>query len=102
MGLVHAVFFSLKDRSAEAAERLIAACRHDLAALPGIVHFSVGTRAEQYQRPVNDAEFDVALVVAFATVEHHDLYQTAAEHKRFIAEQSGNWAKVRVFDAEST
>ena len=97
----HFVFFTLKDHSAEACEALVAACRKYLSDHPGTVHFSVGTRAESYQRPVNDQEFDVALALVFATEADHDRYQTSELHKQFIAEQSDGWAKVRVFDALS-
>src|SRR5262245_35740918 len=97
--LAHCVFFSLKDRGNAARDALIAACHKYLTDHPGTVHFSAGPRATAYERPVNDAEFDVALVVVFATAADHDRYQTAERHKQFIAEQSPNWAKVRVFDA---
>ncbi len=98
-GLAHVVFFTLKDRSPAARDALVAACRKYLTDHPGTVHFSAGLRAEAYARPVNDAEFDVALVVVFDSAAAHDQYQAAPRHKQFIAEQSGNWAKVRVFDA---
>jgi hypothetical protein len=98
-GLAHVVFFTLKDRSPAAADALVAACRKYLTDHPGTVHFSAGTRAAQYARPVNDKEFDVALVVVFDSAAAQDEYQTAPRHKQFIAEQSANWAQVRVFDA---
>jgi heme-degrading monooxygenase HmoA len=98
-GLAHLVFFTLKDKSPEARDALVAACHKYLTDHPGVVHFSAGTRAEQYQRPVNDQEFDVALVVVFASEADHDRYQEAPRHKQFIAEQRDNWAEVRVFDA---
>jgi len=41
----------------------------------------------------------VALVLVFASEADHDRYQEAPRHKEFVAEQSGNWAQVRVFDA---
>ncbi len=98
-GLAHLVFFTLKDRSPEARDALVAACRTYLSDHPGTVHFSAGLRGEAYARPVNDQEFDVALVVVFDSEAAHDAYQAAPRHKQFIDEQSANWAKVRVFDA---
>lgn len=98
-GLAHLVFFTLKDRSPAARDALVGACRKYLSDHPGTVHFSAGLRAESYARPVNDRDFDVALAVVFATEADHDAYQAAPRHKQFIAEQSGNWAQVRVFDA---
>ncbi len=98
-GLAHLVFFALKDRSPAAQDALTAACRKYLPDHEGIVHFSAGPRGHTYQRPVNDQDFDVALVVIFDSEAAHDKYQESASHKQFIAENSANWAKVRVFDA---
>ncbi|MEM9658813.1 MAG: Dabb family protein, partial [Planctomycetota bacterium] len=63
------------------------------------MHFSVGPRAEQYQRPVNDDRFDVALLVVFDSTADHDRYQESERHQTFIKEQSDQWAQVRVFDS---
>ena len=97
--LAHSVYFLLKDRSPEAATALVAACREHLAGHPGEVAFSVGTLAE-YDRHVNDREWDVFLLVVFESKAAHDAYQTAPRHERFIAENAPGWAKVRVFDAD--
>jgi hypothetical protein len=98
-GLAHLVFFTLKDRSPAARVALVEACRKYLSDHPGAVHFSAGVRGEAYARPVNDRDFDVALAVVFASEADHDRYQSAPRHTEFIAEQSPNWAQVRVFDA---
>lgn len=97
--LLHAVFFTLKDRDPAAREVLTAACRKYLIDHPGTVHFSAGPRAAEFVRPVNDQTFDVALLLVFATIEDHDRYQADPRHKQFIDEQSPGWAQVRVFDA---
>ena len=98
-GLAHLVFFTLKESTDAGRASLVAACDKYLTDHPGTVHYSAGTRAPDYQRPVNDQTFDVALVLVFKTQADHDRYQEAPRHKQFIAEQSGNWAAVRVFDA---
>ena len=98
--LSHQVFFTMKDRSAERAENLIKAAQTHLTGHPGCVFFGVGLRDADYQRPVNDQEFDVALNIVFRTRADHDEYQIAERHLQFIDEQSDHWAKVRVFDAE--
>jgi hypothetical protein len=97
--LMHAVFFTLKDRTPQACNALVAACQKYLTDHPGTVHCSAGLRGQQYVRPVNDREFDVALVLVFATEADHDRYQSAPRHRTFVEEQSPNWAEVRVFDA---
>jgi len=97
--LAHIVFFTLKDSSPEACQRLVEACQKHLSGHPGTVHFSAGTRAEQYARDVNDREFHVALHLVFENSAAHDQYQAAERHQTFIAENKDNWANVRVFDS---
>lgn len=97
--VAHNVFFSLVDNSPAAQEKLVVACKEYLSGHPGTVFFFAGTRAEEFQREVNDREFAVALVVVFESKAAHDQYQAAERHLKFIAENKSNWKKVRVFDA---
>jgi hypothetical protein len=97
--LAHNVYFSLKDASPAARQRLIAACQKYLSGHPGTVFFAVGGRAEALARDVNDRDFDVALHVIFTDQEAHDRYQAAPLHHQFIAENKDTWKKVRVFDS---
>lgn len=98
--LAHSVYFALKDRSPAAVAALVAACREHLTGHPGEVAFSVGTLTD-YDRHVNDREWDVFLLVVFESRAAHDAYQTAPRHQQFIAENATGWAKVRVFDADA-
>ncbi len=97
--LAHMVYFSLKDRSEGARERLVGACRKYLTDHPGVVFFACGTVCDELDRAVNDRDFDVGLHVVFDTKANHDRYQEAPRHLEFIAEQRENWARVRVFDS---
>src|SRR5438105_4379311 len=97
--LVHNVYFTLKDNSEPARQKLLAACRKYLTPHPGIVFFGCGTLAAELKRPVNDRDFDVALHVVFASQAEHDQYQVADLHLKFIEENKPNWQKVRVFDS---
>lgn len=97
--LSHDVFFSLKDNSPEARQKLIDGCQKYLAGHPGTVWFAAGSLAEEFQREVNDRQFDVALHVVFKDNAAHDAYQTHPRHMKFIEEHKGNWQKVRVFDS---
>jgi len=96
--LAHHVFFTLKDRSPEAASGLIAACQKYLTDHEGMVGFAVGTRETDYQRPVN-MDYDVSLHTVFQDRAAHDAYQQAPRHMEFIAETKESWAEVRVFDS---
>lgn len=97
--LAHMVYFSLKDNSADAKKKLVAACDKYLSKHPGEVFYGTGTRCEDLDRAVNDKDFDVALHIVFANRAAHDKYQDAPRHKQFIDENKDNWTKVRVFDA---
>ena len=97
--LVHNVYFALKDKSAPARQKLLAACRKYLTPHPGIVFFACGTLAEELKREVNDRDFDVGLHIVFESQAAHDRYQVADLHNQFIEENKSNWAKVRVFDS---
>ncbi len=96
---VHCVYFTLKEKTAESLAQLVAACHEHLTDHPGTIHFSAGPRATEYQRPVNDQEFDVALVLVFATEADHDRYQVSERHQQFLSTASEWWSAVRVFDA---
>jgi len=97
--LCHSVFFTLRDRSDAAKQALLEGCRTHLTGHPGTVAFHVGTVAD-YDRQVNDRDFDVALHIIFESHAAHDAYQSAPRHDAFIAEHATTWAKVRVFDAD--
>ena len=97
--LAHMVYFSLKDTSAEAKDKLVAACKKHLSGHQGEVFFAAGTLCEDLKREVNDRDFDVALHLVFKDKAAQDQYQTAARHEEFIKENKDNWKKVRVFDS---
>lgn len=97
--LAHNVFFTLKDNSLEARERLVDSCHKYLSGHPGTVFYSAGILENDLRRDVNDLEFDVALHVVFESRAAHDDYQVAALHQKFIDENRENWSRVRVFDS---
>ena len=97
--LAHDVYFTLKDASPEARQKLVDACSDHLSGHPGAIFFAAGTRAAELAREVNDQGFDVGLHVYFADQAAHDAYQEHPRHKKFIEEMSANWRTVRVFDS---
>ena len=97
--LAHMVYFTLKDRTPDAREKLVAACDKYLSGHEGTVYFSAGVIAEEFKREVNDQEFDVALNLVFENKAAHDKYQDHPRHQKFIEENRETWAKVRVFDS---
>ena len=99
MVLAHDVYFTLHDGSDAARARLVAACMKYLSGHEGCVFMSAGTPAPEFDRPVNDRGFDVALHVYFVDRAAHDAYQEHPRHKQFIEESRPNWKQVRVFDS---
>jgi hypothetical protein len=98
MMLAHNVFFSLNDPTPANRQKLVDACKKYLSNHPGTVFFAAGTVAD-FDRPVNDRDFDVGLHLVFKDHASHDAYQTAPLHEQFIAENKADWKKVRVFDS---
>jgi hypothetical protein len=96
--VVHDVYFSLNDNSAEAKQKLVYACKKYLSKHEGTLFFAAGTRAEELKRDINDRDFDVGLHIVFKNMAAHNKYQEAPLHKQFIAENRDTWKKVRVFD----
>jgi hypothetical protein len=97
--LGHMVYFTLKDKSPAAVEKMVAACKKYLTGHPGTVFFAAGTLVPDLTRPVNQLDFDVALQVVFDSREAHDAYQVHPRHQQFIEENKPGWERVRVFDA---
>jgi len=97
--LVHNVYFTLKDDSVDAQQKLVAACNKYLTGHPGTVFFAAGPLACELKREVNDRDFHVGLLVVFENKAAHDQYQAHERHLKFIEENKPNWKKVRVFDS---
>ena len=97
--IAHDVYFTLNDNSDQANEKLVAACKQYLSTQPGTVWFAAGPRVEEYQRDVNDRDFDVALHLVFKDKASHDKYQESREHQQFIEKTQESWKTVRVFDS---
>jgi hypothetical protein len=97
--LAHMVYFTLKDDSAEAQQKLVAACHKYLSTHPGTVFYAAGTLVEELKREVNDRDFHVGLHIVFKDKAAHDKYQESDLHTKFIEENKASWKKVRVFDA---
>ena len=100
--LAHIVYFTLKNNSLAEKSKLVDACHRYLKEHPGVTFFAAGTLGEEFQREVNDRNYDVSLHVYFEDKAAHDAYQTIEDHLKFIAENKENWEQVRVFDSYVT
>ncbi len=97
--LTHSVFFDLKNDNSASIQALVDGCYEYLAPHKGIVYFSAGARHTEYQRDVNDLDFDVALTIVFESTAAQEAYQVTQPHAQFIEEFNENWESVRVFDS---
>ncbi len=97
--LSHDVYFTLKDDSPAARQKLIDDCYKYLSNHSGIVYFSAGERIEELDRNVNVKDWQVSLSITFKNKDYHDQYQQAPDHLKFIEENKTNWKTVRVFDS---
>ena len=96
--LAHDVYFTLNDNSQPARDKLVADCYKYLRNHPGVTYFAAGVIVEEHAREVNVRDWDVGLHIVFASKEHHDLYQKAADHLKFVELNRQNWKTVRVYD----
>ena len=97
--VAHIVFFDLVDDSDEARQNLIASAKNFLSGHDGTLYFSVGIIGTEFDRPVNDHDFSVALHVVFENKAAHDVYQVSERHVAYIEENKAGWKRVRVFDS---
>lgn len=97
--LVHGVYFTLKDKTDAARKEFIDLCEQYLTKHEGTAHFAVGARGTEFDREVNDQDFDIGLYVVFETKQAHDKYQDHPRHLEFIAKGREMWESVRVFDS---
>lgn len=95
----HMVYFQLNDNSPANVAKLVAACDKYLKGHPGEVFYAAGSLAKEFNRPVNDRDWDVALHIVFKSKADHDKYAIAPRHIQFIDENKAGWKKVRVFDS---
>ena len=92
--LAHNVYFSLKDNSDAAKDKVVASCKKYLSGHPDTVFFAVGVLAKDMKRPVNDQDFDVSIHVVFTNKAAHDKYNTSERHLKFIDENKAAFKKV--------
>jgi hypothetical protein len=95
----HMVYFTLADSTAAEKKKLVEACKKYLDGHEGTVYFGAGVLATEFDRPVNDRDWDVALHLVFENKAAHDKYQDHPRHLKFIEENKAGWKKVRVFDS---
>lgn len=94
----HVVYFELKDSSPEAKQKLVDSCYKYAKNHEGVLYFSAGKRAPEFNREVNAKDWDVAMHIVFKDKKSHDKYQDHADHRRLIEENKANVKSIKVYD----
>ncbi len=97
-GLIHTVYFWLKDSVDEAAAKDFEDGVWSLEAIPSVKRMFVGPAATTPTRGVTDNSFDYALIMWFDDVAGHDAYQVHQIHLDFVAAQEAKFERVQVYD----
>ena len=97
---VHNVFFWLKEKDNEEAQKALLTGIKTLEAIESIESVYIGTPAST-RRPVIDATYDFAEILIFADEAAHDVYQVHPLHTKFVADCSHLWDKVVIYDVEA-
>lgn len=93
--ITHVVIVNLTDPTQ--TEPVIADCDTLIADIDSINAYACGTHIET-GRPVVLNDYDLALVVGFATKADYDAYLTSDQHTEFLKRWSDRIDRIRIFD----
>jgi hypothetical protein len=97
-GLVHTVFFWLKNPTSAEDQAALKTGLDQLACIDLIQEAYIGKPAGS-DRGVVDSSYDYSITFVFATAEDQEAYQPHPLHEQFIATCGHLWARVQVYDA---
>ncbi len=98
-GLVHSVFFWLKEDLSEADQAAFRAGVASLRAVSSVKNMYIGPVAPTDARGVVENSYSIALLVHFADVAAQDAYQIDPIHLQFVDDHKDKWSKVVVYDS---
>lgn len=98
-GLIHSVFFWLKEDLSEADRAAFRAGVASLRAVSSVKNMYIGPVAPTEARGVVDNSYSIALLVHFADVAAQDAYQIDPIHLKFVEDHKDKWTKVVVYDS---
>lgn len=96
--LIHSVFFWFKASAPAAVRSRFEAGLKRLASIPDVREAVIGTPASTPKRPTIEDSYAWALLLTFADRSGHERYQAHPIHDAFVAEFSGSWERVQVYD----
>ena len=97
-GLVHTVFFWLKEDLSQDEKAAFLAGLKSLNKINSVKKMHIGPPAPTEAREVVDQSFSYAAIFYFDDIEGQNSYQVDPIHVKFAEEQKGKWTKVLVYD----
>lgn len=97
-GLIHSVFFWLKEDLSDAEAVAFLAGVESLRGVASVKEMYVGPVAPTEARGVVDNTYSIALLVHFDDIDGQDAYQIDPIHLQFIEDHKDKWTKVVVYD----
>lgn len=99
--MIHTVYFWLKPDLDGAARTDFVRGAEALAGAPTVQAFYGGGPAGTEQRDVTDHSFDYSIHLFFASEADQLAYQEDPVHLKFVDEQAGKFATVKVYDSKA-
>lgn len=97
-GMMHTVYFWLKEGLSEEDKKDFVRGVQSLETVPSVKRFFMGPPASTPSRGVVDNSFDLALILWFDDVAGHDAYQVDPIHLKFVEEHEAKFGTVKVYD----
>ena len=97
---LHSVFFYLNNPDNQADEDALHRGLITLTGIDAITTAYIGTPADT-RRPVIDHTYNFSLMLIFADMAAHDVYQEHPIHLKFVADCAHLWQRVQIYDAIS-
>ena len=98
-GIIHHVFFWLKNPSSENQQKLLAGLKN-LEQIKTVRQLYIGVPASTEKRDVVDNSYHASELMFFDNLEDQEAYQNDPIHKKFVEDCSHLWAKVIVYDVK--
>ena len=98
-GIIHHVFFWLKNPSPEDQQKLLAGLK-TLEQIKTVRKLYIGVPASTEKRDVVDNSYHASELMFFDNIEDQEAYQNDPIHKKFIEDCSHLWEKVIVYDVQ--
>ncbi len=97
-GVVHTVYFWLKNSESTEDRAALVAGLHTLMAVDEIKQAWIGTPASTKDRAVIDSSYSVSLTFVFDNAADQDAYQIHPVHEHFVESCKHLWERVQVYD----